>query len=74
VIKRDKAISEPSIMAKAHEEEKEREAQAAVRDSRPRDRGPPRAERVEEAGLDDADAEVEAEEVAGDAAEPTDEN
>ena len=36
VIRRDKAITEPSIMAKAHEEEKEREAQA--RDSRPRSR------------------------------------
>jgi small subunit ribosomal protein S6 len=36
VIRRDKAITEPSIMAKAHEEEKEREAQAAARDSRPR--------------------------------------
>jgi small subunit ribosomal protein S6 len=36
VIKRDKAITEPSVMAKAHEEEKEREAQSAARDSRPR--------------------------------------
>jgi small subunit ribosomal protein S6 len=37
VIKRDNAVSEPSIMAKAHEEEKEREAAAASRDSRPRE-------------------------------------
>ena len=36
VIRRDEAITEPSIMAKAHEEEKEREAQAAARDTRPR--------------------------------------
>jgi small subunit ribosomal protein S6 len=34
VIKRDKAITEPSIMAKAQEEEKAREAQAASRSSR----------------------------------------
>jgi small subunit ribosomal protein S6 len=39
VIKRDKAITEPSIMAQAHEEEKAREAQASTRDSRPRDSG-----------------------------------
>ena len=52
VIGRDKAITEPSIMAKAHEEEKEREAQAAIRDSRPRDRGPPRADRIGEAEID----------------------
>jgi len=38
VIRRDKPITEPSIMAKAHEEEKEREAQAQARDSRPRSR------------------------------------
>jgi len=40
VIKRDEAISEPSIMAKAHEEEKEREAQSAARDSRSRSSSP----------------------------------
>jgi small subunit ribosomal protein S6 len=39
VIKRDKAITEPSVMAQAHEEEKAREAQASTRDSRPRDSG-----------------------------------
>jgi len=52
VINRKQAITEPSIMAKAHEEEKEREAQAAVRDSRPRDRGPPRADRNGEAEIE----------------------
>ena len=36
VIRRDEAITEPSVMAKAHEEEKEREAQAAARDTRSR--------------------------------------
>ena len=36
VIRRDKAITEPSIMAKAHEEEKAREAQSAGRESRSR--------------------------------------
>jgi len=56
VIGRDKAITEPSIMAKAHEEEKEREAQAAVRDSRPRDRGPPRADREPEVEESDSDS------------------
>ena len=38
VIRRDKPITEASIMAKAHEEEKAREAQSSSRDSRPRDR------------------------------------
>jgi len=37
VIRRDDAVTEPSIMAKAHEEEKEREAQAAARDTRSRE-------------------------------------
>jgi small subunit ribosomal protein S6 len=36
VIKRDKAVTEVSAMAQAHEEEKAREAQAATRDSRSR--------------------------------------
>ncbi len=36
VIRRDEAISEPSLMAKAHEEEKARESQSSSRDSRPR--------------------------------------
>jgi small subunit ribosomal protein S6 len=56
VINRDKAITEPSIMAKAHEEEKEREAQAAVRDSRPRDRGAPRGDRNGEPEIEDSDS------------------
>jgi small subunit ribosomal protein S6 len=38
VIRRDKAITEPSAIAQAHEEEKAREAQSAVRDTRPRER------------------------------------
>jgi small subunit ribosomal protein S6 len=40
VIRRDKAISEPSLMAQAHEEEKARDAQSSSRDSRPRERRP----------------------------------
>jgi small subunit ribosomal protein S6 len=44
VIRRDEAITEPSLMAKAHEEEKAREAQAAARDTRSRDRRPESAE------------------------------
>jgi small subunit ribosomal protein S6 len=38
VISRNKAITEPSPIAQAHEEEKAREAQAAGRDTRPRER------------------------------------
>ncbi len=38
VVRRDEAVTEPSLMAQAHEEEKAREAQAAARDSRPRER------------------------------------
>jgi small subunit ribosomal protein S6 len=34
VIRRDKAVTEPSAMAQAHEEEKAKEAQAAARESR----------------------------------------
>jgi small subunit ribosomal protein S6 len=64
VIKCDKAITEPSIMAKAHEEEKEREAQSAARDSRPRDRAPSRVEAIEVPDLDDA--EPDSEEIVGD--------
>jgi small subunit ribosomal protein S6 len=45
VIRRDEAVTEASVMAKAHEEEKEREAQAAARDGRSRDRSPPERER-----------------------------
>ena len=37
VIRCDAAVTEPSVMAKAHEEEKEREAQAAARDTRSRE-------------------------------------
>ncbi len=38
VIRRDQAITESSAMAKAHEEEKEREGKSESRDSRPRDK------------------------------------
>jgi small subunit ribosomal protein S6 len=65
VIKRDKAITEPSIMAKAHEEEKEREAQAASRDSRPRERAP-----IADTESSDDDSEPASDESAIEAAEP----
>ena len=48
VIKRDKAITEPSLMAQAHEEEKARDGQSPVRDSRPRERRPDDGERFGE--------------------------
>jgi small subunit ribosomal protein S6 len=68
VIRRDDAITEPSIMAKAHEEEKAREAQAAQRDSRPRrdesdstaGSDEPAAARTEAAGAQAADADADA--------------
>jgi small subunit ribosomal protein S6 len=62
VISRDQAITEPSVMAKAQEEEKAREAQAAARDGRPRgERNDERAgqPRGDQAGDDDSDGEVE---------------
>jgi small subunit ribosomal protein S6 len=40
VIKRDEAVTEPSLMAKAREEEEAREAQSAQRQSAPRERPP----------------------------------
>ena len=40
VIKRDEAITEPSLMAKAREEEEAREAQSATRQAPPRERPP----------------------------------
>ena len=40
VIKRDEAVTEPSLMAKAREEEEAREAQSAQRSSAPRERPP----------------------------------
>jgi small subunit ribosomal protein S6 len=75
VIKQDKAITEPSLMAKAHEEEKEREAQSAARDSRPRDRATSRSEPTGETEGETAEAEAEAEgdEGTGDAAQPVNE-
>lgn len=61
VIKRDEAVTEPSLMAKAREEEEAREAQSAQRSSAPRER-PPRpnggdAPVAEPEGDDDAPAE-----------------
>jgi small subunit ribosomal protein S6 len=55
VIRRDQAITEPSIMAKAHEEEKEREAQSAARDGRSRDRpvAEPSPKRTDDDGGED---------------------
>ena len=44
VISRDEAVTEPSFMAKAREEEEEREAQSAVRDRPPRERPRPPAD------------------------------
>jgi small subunit ribosomal protein S6 len=41
VIKRDEAVTEPSLMAKAREEEEAREAQAATRSAPPRERPRP---------------------------------
>jgi small subunit ribosomal protein S6 len=52
VIKRDEAISEPSLMAKAREEEEAREAQSA---QRPRER-PPRPNGAEAPPAEVADA------------------
>ncbi|HET7131710.1 MAG TPA: 30S ribosomal protein S6, partial [Gammaproteobacteria bacterium] len=43
VIKRDEAVTEPSLMAKAREEEEAREAQAATRSAPPRERPRPNA-------------------------------
>ena len=40
VISRDEAVTEPSFMAKAREEEEEREAQSAARSAGPRERPP----------------------------------
>jgi small subunit ribosomal protein S6 len=67
VIRRDKAVTEPSIMANAREEEKEREAQSASRDSRPRDRAPAPVEDDEASTADAADDEVDAADADADA-------
>ena len=56
VVRRDEAITEPSLMAQAHEEEKAREAQAAARDSRPRERPRDDSESRSEGGSDESDA------------------
>jgi small subunit ribosomal protein S6 len=60
VIKRDEAITEPSLMAKAREEEEAREAQAATRSAPPRERPRPNggdAPVADTDGDDDAPAE-----------------
>ena len=56
VIARDEAITEPSLMAKAREEEEAREAQSAAVRSAPREGRPPRAEPAEEKADDDEPA------------------
>ena len=62
VISRDEAVTEPSFMAKAREEEEEREAQSAVRDRPPRERPRPVADfNSPDATFGDEPAEVERE-------------
>ncbi len=63
VISRDEAVTEPSFMAKAREEEEEREAQSATRDRPPRERPPRPAPDFNspEATFGDEPAEVERE-------------
>jgi small subunit ribosomal protein S6 len=62
VISRDEAITEPSFMATAREEEEEREAQSAGRDRPPRERPRPVADfNSPEASFGDEPAEVERE-------------
>lgn len=71
VIKRDKAITEPSPMAKAQEEEKAKEAQAAAAEAERSKRAerPPREEAASQATAEKADAEEAAPEKA-EGAEP----
>jgi len=70
VIRRDKAITEPSVMAQAHEEEKAREAQSASRDSRPRSDDSPRPKSSDDdANDEDSDDDVETDETEIDEAE-----
>ncbi|HEX7236802.1 MAG TPA: 30S ribosomal protein S6 [Gammaproteobacteria bacterium] len=63
VISRDEAVTEPSFMAKAREEEEEREAQSGGRDRAPRERPPrPAADfNSPEATFGDEPAEIERE-------------
>ena len=66
VISRDEAVTEPSFMAKAREEEEEREAQSAQRDRPPRERSRPPADfNSPEATFGDEPAEVEREQWKG---------
>ena len=62
VISRDEAVTEPSFMAKAREEEEEREAQSATRSAPPRERPRPTAEfNSPEASFSEESAEAERE-------------
>ncbi len=58
VVNRDKAITEPSVMAKANEEEKAREAQGPSRGSRARDDD---RSRTSEGDGDDSDGDADSE-------------
>jgi len=72
VIKRDRAFTEPSAMAQAHEEEKAREAQASVRD-RPRERRPDDEALVDVPGIEIPDIEIPGVEIEADEIEEVDE-
>ncbi len=62
VIHRDEAVTEPSFMAKAREEEEEREAQGATRSAPPRERPRPAADfNSPEASFADESADAERE-------------
>jgi len=65
VIKRDEAVTEPSLMAKAREEEEAREAQSAQRSSGPRERPPRPNGDAPPAEVADADDDGPPAEVAG---------
>jgi small subunit ribosomal protein S6 len=72
VIKRDRAFTEPSFMAQAHEEEKAREAQGSVRD-RPRERRPDDESLVEVPGIEIPGVEIPGVEIDADEIEEVDE-
>jgi small subunit ribosomal protein S6 len=58
VVNRDQAVTEPSVMAKANEEEKAREAQGPSRGPRSRDRDDDRPRSPEARDSDDSDGET----------------
>jgi len=72
VIKRDRAFTEPSAMAQAHEEEKAREAQASGRD-RPRERRPDDEALVDVPGIEIPGVEIPGVEIEADEIEEVDE-